>query len=530
MTQAQYYIRMCMILSANIACILLSFRRSGRENLRMILACAGIFILRQIYVELTGDPINTVPIVGGFFLRTLLTFLFCYGIFVFGIALTGSVLSSLIVSGIIGLLPLIAWGLVNLIGRWFILGFNLSSKAMLGFFKTDPLFMTAFYHQATSDSTVAQTAMLPWYLVYIAEAVVLFVLAFVCMRVRKQERAGDSFAFGAVKAIFIFAVSVLGMLAIGALLLSLFRSEAALYVGFVLGFVIGYVIARMIADRSFRIFRKMKAIVVYGAVMVVLYAGLAAGSAFDVTGYATYSPAPADVKGVYAGTDAYWLNNVSDYDNNLDTYFIHDPNVIAEVCALQKGLADNHRELLKFRRQEILDSFSVTPASVNISYELANGKIVTRFYDMPADYAQSAGLFKLFDEDEVILAQYYSLKAPEKLSGINLQYTPESKEGEYPNSIGYDIEDPAQIASLVKALQSDIVADVRNRQNGTFFIPEPYQADLAIQVPDPNSEYLSGNTWITYANDWNGRMSPGYFLFYSCENTKQWLKDNGYWK
>ncbi len=72
MSQTQLYIRMVIILSANVTCILLSFRRGFRENLRMVLACAVVLILSQIYRVLTGDPVGLLGFMPGFiFLPTL---------------------------------------------------------------------------------------------------------------------------------------------------------------------------------------------------------------------------------------------------------------------------------------------------------------------------------------------------------------------------------------------------------------------------------------------------------------------------
>ncbi len=75
MTEAQYYIRICMILTANVTCILLSFRRGRRENARMILCCIGILILSQIYRVLTGDPLGLLNFMPGFWFLPSLYFI-----------------------------------------------------------------------------------------------------------------------------------------------------------------------------------------------------------------------------------------------------------------------------------------------------------------------------------------------------------------------------------------------------------------------------------------------------------------------
>lgn len=477
-----------------------------------------------------GAVVNTFPVVAGFFGRALLTNVFFFAVFAASVMLAGNAVVSMLICGFLPFIPCLILILGYLTGQFFFFGFGeyMFEEALTQVFTfTNPEMLAAtfnfYYPQYPEQAVPAASNMLIYYGVYMLIAAGLLAVSYWCSCVRRQERAGDSVVFTPVRNVLIFLLSTGGMIFIGAFFLGVFKSVALMYAGFVLGFIIAYFIAQMIAEKTFNVLYKVKDIVKYGGVMAGLMVVIVLVARLDLFGFQTYSPDAGEVYGVYL-YQPYTMNNYTGEEQPDDYkhgFFVTDERILADTLTLHNRIIVDRHSL----RSVFLSSLEGGTYEKGISeqyfiYLLKNGTYVSRSYMLMDDYAQSAGLTALLSEENVILSQYRSFKSPEKIDRINLQYNSYTeKVDEYAEKLEpaeyYEpvyIEEPAEITSVLKEIEKDIVLTRRKQ--------------LSAGKLD-NVQWSGGISGYTEVDVRNGTRSVDHFSLDSCENVDKWLESRG---
>ena len=202
--------------------------------------------------------------------------------------------------------------------------------------------------------------------VYAIAAVVLAVCAFLLYRRRRLESAGDVVAVNAMKPVFRYGVALCTGLAFGmGTMMFIYGGEVALMIAIVVWGIVGYFAAEMLLQKSFRVFKKWKGAVAVTAVFAALFCVVG----FDLTGYETRVPDPANVESVnISGLGVMYLQDDGDYfDLDAD-----DPEVIRMVTRLHRAAVD--------QRDWDWETSAGTNTSLYVTYRLKSGGTLTRSY------------------------------------------------------------------------------------------------------------------------------------------------------
>ena len=202
--------------------------------------------------------------------------------------------------------------------------------------------------------------------VYAAAGLVLAVCALLLYRRRALESAGDVVAFRVMRPVFRYGVAFCGGISLGMVISSLLSmGETGMMVSIVIWGVVGAFVAQMLLDKTFRVFRKWK-----GAAAVALaFAAAFLVIGLDLTGYETRVPDAGSVASVtISGLD------LPPYDDGTRVYdlTLTDGADIGRVTALHRAIVE--------RGEDYSYSNGDNLCSLNVTYQLKNGSIITRAY------------------------------------------------------------------------------------------------------------------------------------------------------
>ena len=205
--------------------------------------------------------------------------------------------------------------------------------------------------------------------IYAIAALILAVCAFLLYRRRRLESAGDVVAVNAMKPVFKYGVALCVGLAFGlGTMVILYGGEIGLMIAIVIWGVIGYFAAEMLLQKSFKVFRKWKGALAVTAVFIILFCVVG----FDLTGYETRIPDPADVESVSVrGLEVLYLNDSGD---RLDLT-VTDPEQIRLITLLHSAAVDQ-----RDADWDALVSGGGTTTSLYVTYHLKNGGALSRQY------------------------------------------------------------------------------------------------------------------------------------------------------
>ena len=240
------------------------------------------------------------------------------------------------------------------------------------------------------------------YVIALAAFGVLFaVAALLLYRRHETERSGDVIAIRQLKPVFLYCFSIGCGLVLGILLVALAGIEHSFAVTILcvlLGAFLGYFAARMMMAKSLRVFSGAKTWLGFGAVVLVFLLAFGAMK-LDLFGYEKWIPAQEDVASVQVLTGYYDIGN----DRSCS-----DPEIIEEAITLHRAILDNRKNEERLRS----DNTWSGGRSIVLSYELKNGKTVTRNYgifcagfDSPCnDVYEQAG--ELYNSTPLVLLRW----------------------------------------------------------------------------------------------------------------------------
>jgi hypothetical protein len=263
--------------------------------------------------ELVGDSIiNTFPVISGFFLRIVVSFVFVYALFLLAVTLTGNWVFAAGIAGLLTAAPVLFHRLGILIGSTYLFGYtpvNVPSPEVIISY-TNPL--AWFWNWGQNPAQPV------FFLIYIGITVVLLAIANACFVGRKMERAEDTVVFPAFKNLLVFSLSVIGMIAMGGYLMSLVSGRWFMYYGFVLGFAATFCIAQMLFGKTFNIIPKIKWIMPLAGTVAALYGIMLLVTMFGMRGYIQNVPTAREVTGVHISQQGF-LQPGEDFDTDTQT-------------------------------------------------------------------------------------------------------------------------------------------------------------------------------------------------------------------
>lgn len=218
------------------------------------------------------------------------------------------------------------------------------------------------------------------YLGLLAAAGVLFaVCAFFLLRRREMERSGSVIAVGWLRPVALYGFTVGCALVIGEILMELLASNTADNFWYVLLFLmigafLGYFPGKMLLQKTVRVFRH--GWIGFGVCCLVLVLAFSAAE-FDLFGYSRYLPQRNEIQA--AGlTEAQYFGS----------YTSADGAYIDDVLALHTALVEN-RAAQEHRRAAYQTGTDQTQ-SFYITYRMADGQLVERYYSVVYDEADAA--------------------------------------------------------------------------------------------------------------------------------------------
>lgn len=313
-------------------------------------------------------------------------------------------------------------------------------------------------------------------LYYVIIAVVFLAVSFIEYRKKETESVGEVITVKWVKPLFKLGFTTCFMLLFTMLFYSIFFSgninaEWQVVASAVVFSFLGYIFAEMINRKSFKIFKTLKPTFL---IYVVLSSLVVMIMKFDLTGFEKRMPKSSEeVKSVFL---------------NLDGMMeIEDPAIIDEVIALHAAIVDNKDYIVDETKRiyeleaeyyanedRIYSSYEYDGVSLQVNcdeyvgarfmmatieYSLANGKTLTRRYDIPVradgnDPEFVKALERIYNKPECVKSRIFNEFDPELFEIKYADILVHDEEGS-DKDIMYTDHDAEE---LLKAIEKDIAA------------------------------------------------------------------------
>ena len=372
---------------------------------------------------------------------TTLLFLFYYSLAVLCALLTGHVAAMPVLYLIANFLSLVLQEVLSLILTLILFGLSAGQNLWPTWFS--PL-VYCMNHETFSQQRLQNAAgettgylFIGWKpaLIFGAVGLLFALIAFMLLRQRRMESAGDVIAVGWLKPVFRYGVTLCCGLTLGWIIVSLVlesgrTSFLPLLVCVLIASVIGFFAAEMLLAKSLRVFQKKNLLRLGGALVVITV--LLLGCKYDVFGFSRYVPQADQVASVSL-----------DYCPAVD-----DSTIIERTIALHQEIVDN---------RHALENAQGNTLSYRITYYLQNGTTVERYYHLPfGDYSDpdpsSLGyrMEVLENDPTVLLEAYFTEQAQPLLEELSVEYRIE--DGSY---FQFSLT-LAQKETLVEAMRTDV--------------------------------------------------------------------------
>ena len=427
----------------------------------------GVFLL-----ALVAEALNGTVVFSSLFTWLVVTCLLClffYSFAVFCAMFTGHILALPAFYLILNFLAAAITYLLESIAREFLFGFNGAEWAEKWAMWFTPALKLL---RATGLDYMSGTPRYCGLGLVVLYALIGLVLAGIALAVycrRQLERAGDVITVGWVRPIFRYGMALCWAIALGAFFYSIFytllpRGAWTLLGWMLLWGAVGCFIAEMLLKKRFWVFKtSWKGCVIFLVCLVAAMATLE----LDLLGFERRVPDAAQVKTVEIRGISSAPYDSADY---LD-FSTSDPQTIEEITSLHSSITDRKDELEAVQASGIsteswisqsngLDLQVETSTSVRLWYELTDGTVLERRYDLPIRQedledasSPAARLDRLINQPQAVSEIYFgSIGETARLVDaalVNL-YNPED------NSYGFEYLPSELLEPLLEAIQADM--------------------------------------------------------------------------
>jgi len=227
---------------------------------------------------------------------------------------------------------------------------------------------------------IGQSLTIADFFIYLLIAVAIAIAVRYIYYLRKLERCGDSYVFDIIKDFIGFVFVLAASSATGLLLF-----EGMGFSAYLIGGIIGFVIGQMITRKTFRLWNKktLKNFIIFFVLMVLIVCGFM----FDFFGIEDRIPAIEKIEAIE------YSDSFMSYDGYEDVTS-DNPEVINAITALHRDILDHKEE---FQNSDRI--YDMGWSSFDIKYQLKNGSIVERDYDLPYEYLANSPYVQILMEN-----------------------------------------------------------------------------------------------------------------------------------
>lgn len=278
-------------------------------------------------------------------------------------------------------------------------------------------------------------------ILYVILTILLYGLSLYFYRKRKVESASEAIAFPKLRVVFKYGVTFCMMLAGGMYFKEVqANSFGWIIVGYVLGAVIGYYIAEMLLQKTWRVFGRIKGLVIYGVIIIVVMTGIKALGVYE-----DYVPDEDEIKNVVFAETA-----IIKQDLEANGYMgapdpVSGKENIAAIRELQQQIISNKAKDLQLAENEY-------PDTAFFLYELKNGDKVIRQYEI-SKKAYEDYYATIYNSEE------YKRASDEifKVDPVDVKQLTITANGGINKYITFT--KPAEIKEIVEAVRNDLLAE-----------------------------------------------------------------------
>lgn len=475
-----------------------------------LIPTASMAIVATVILALTG--FEGAWVTGPYWLLGVnLQFLCFFGIAVFSVFCVGNRFAMAVVYGIINFAAIIAaWLIAELYVPMFY-GIQMDYSGISVFSPVYRMASESFlrverinyeFFRAAREAQVLLGENWWYYWAYALAGCLLIVAAVQMYRKRKLECAGDFVAIKAIGPVFHVIFSIV----VGAVFSFAIEDILGLHNGIVflfVGIAVGYFTGRMLLERNVQVFR-IKEWLKCGALLVTVALTLLL-AALDPLGIDDWMPNVKDVKSVTIATGHYTyhecertLTEEEDIQTVLDLHADALERMgIVEFAAIEPVATQVPVEVATDITQENTVEVYNTCIEITITYQLKNGRTVSRYYDYWSSQPEAEILKEYFSTAECIFGD--SLTAEQLLEKYPwVEMNPNVGERR-------TYKDEDALLELYEAILKDC------------------EAGTMAQSWDFHPHSRGGLVcWLYPGNEWE------LTIFTDAEHTIAWLKDNGY--
>ena len=332
-----------------------------------------------LFTATVGANLFVIPL---WLLGMLLQYLFFFGLAVLCVLCSGNRLAALALYSIVNFLSLILWWFLNTVYIPQLYGVKLSEDIFL--LLCPVVEMCRRYDGYILTARSGQNLVLEglgegfgYIAVLAAIGVAFMALALLLYRRRRLETAGDFLAVRALEPVF-SVVFTLCVAAVFAMFGDLVMSN---YITFlIIGLVVGFFIGQMLLRRTVKVFRGKawgRLAIITGVLLASIFI-----VALDPFASTRWVPKPEDVKVAYIDT-----GSTIGYKPPMDQ------EDTARIIALHEMILETGEDYSVSRSQ-----------SVTIRYELKNGRVVDRSYQVPLTAQLREAMREVFSTPRYVLA------------------------------------------------------------------------------------------------------------------------------
>lgn len=276
--------------------------------------------------------------------------------------------------------------------------------------------------------------------IYIAAVLILYGLSLYFYKKRKTESASEAIAFPKLRSVFKYGVTFCMML-FGGLYFGGREANSTgwLSFGYIIGALIGYYAAEMVLQKTWRVFRKVRGLLIFGASMAVVMIGIQTLGIYE-----DHVPEQDEIKQVVYANTPYIFSDRNDY---YGIEFL--PEALKEEKNIQ-AVRRLHQQIIEKKAMVQKEGNQFTETAF-FYYELNSGRKVIRQYQV--DREMFAGYFKDFQESEEYKRTSQMIF---HLDAKDVDFFNISTQG--PSSDRISVNNREDIEEFIKIYQKDVLA------------------------------------------------------------------------